>query len=216
MVPQIRRAGRREGPQYNLSHMYHEGKGVPQDYAEAIRWCRKAAEHGDAKARGFTYYRGEGVAQDYAEAVHWYRKSAEQGYEDAEYDLGYMYYYGYGVPQDRVEANRLFHEAAAQGDESAQRVIGLKKVYVPTINKVTLFLKSSASLLFLIIFVRNGQSHRTREQRTTGLTALLLMSSVVLDLYWYFYIGHLRPSPTITAFYAVRQLLGGVLIAMLR
>jgi hypothetical protein len=203
--------------QFNLSDMYHEGKGIPQDYAEAARWCRKAAEQGDAKAQdglGFMYYRGEGVAQDYAEAVRWYRKSAEQGDANAQYDLGYMYYYGYAVPQDRVEANRLFHEAAA-GNESAERVIGLKTVYVPAISKVTLFLKFSASLLFLIIFVRHGPSRRTREQRTTGLTALLLVSSVVLDLFWYSYVGHLQSSTTLTALYLVRHLVGGAIIAML-
>ena len=30
--------------QYNLGCMHHEGRGVPQDYAEAMRWYRKAAE----------------------------------------------------------------------------------------------------------------------------------------------------------------------------
>ena len=119
--------------QYSVGYMYREGYGVPQGYAEATRWWRKAAEQGDAKAQdglGFAYKRGEGVAQDYAEAVRWYRKSAEQDYANAQYDLGYMYYYGYGVPQDRVVANRLFHEAAAQGNEDAQRATGLNRVRV--------------------------------------------------------------------------------------
>ncbi len=30
--------------QYNLGVMYNEGLGVPQDYAEGVRWYRKAAE----------------------------------------------------------------------------------------------------------------------------------------------------------------------------
>ncbi len=34
--------------QYNLVIMYSSGEGVPQDYAEAVRWYRKAAEQGDA------------------------------------------------------------------------------------------------------------------------------------------------------------------------
>src|ERR1035438_518640 len=58
--------------------MYHNGQGVPQDSAEAIRWCRKAADQGDANAQyalGFTYHKGQ-VPQDDAEALRWYAKIA--------------------------------------------------------------------------------------------------------------------------------------------
>jgi len=208
--------------QYSLGYMYHEGNGVPQDYAEATRWWRKAAEQGDARAQdtlGVAYKRGEGVAQDYAEAVRWYRKSAEQVYPKAQYDLGYMYYYGYGVPQDSVEANRLFHEAAAQGNEDAKRATGLNRVHLPAaapaISKIMLPLKLLASLYFLVVFLKAGQSYRTRAQIGTGVAALLLMSSFVLDLFWYSYIGHLQSSATFTALYFVRHLVGGVIVAML-
>ena len=45
-----------------------------QDYAEAARWYRKAAEQGNAIAQtnlGTMYFQGQGVPQDYAEAVRW-------------------------------------------------------------------------------------------------------------------------------------------------
>jgi TPR repeat protein len=32
--------------QYNLALMYNNGEGVPQDYALAVEWYRKAAEQG--------------------------------------------------------------------------------------------------------------------------------------------------------------------------
>ena len=32
--------------QYNLGLMYDNGQGVPQDYAEAVKWYRLAAEQG--------------------------------------------------------------------------------------------------------------------------------------------------------------------------
>jgi TPR repeat protein len=32
--------------------MYANGWGVPRDYAEALRWYRKAADQGDANAQG--------------------------------------------------------------------------------------------------------------------------------------------------------------------
>jgi TPR repeat protein len=31
------------GAQYNLGFMYYEGEGVPQDFAEAVKWYRLAA-----------------------------------------------------------------------------------------------------------------------------------------------------------------------------
>ena len=36
--------------QLKLGSMYSRGKGVPQDYGEAVRWYRKSAEQGYAKA----------------------------------------------------------------------------------------------------------------------------------------------------------------------
>ena len=80
--------------QYNLGLMYDNGEGVPQDYAEAVKWYRLAAEQGHAKAQynlGLMYDNGEGVPQDYAEAVKWYRLAAEQGDAAAQTNLGCMY-----------------------------------------------------------------------------------------------------------------------------
>ena len=37
--------------QYNLGVMYDNGDGVPQDYKEAVKWYRLAAEQGDASAQ---------------------------------------------------------------------------------------------------------------------------------------------------------------------
>ena len=69
-------------------------QGVPQDYEEAVKWYRLAAEQGYANAQynlGLMYDNGEGVPQDYAEAVKWYRLAAEQGMLHAQYNLGVMY-----------------------------------------------------------------------------------------------------------------------------
>ena len=77
------------------------GEGVPQDPAEAVRWCRLAAEQGDAVAQfnlGELYALGEGVPQDPAEAVRWFRLAAEQGYA-VQYALGVLYGQGKGVPK---------------------------------------------------------------------------------------------------------------------
>ena len=37
--------------QYNLGVMYYNGRGVRQDYAEAVKWYRQAAEQGYPQAQ---------------------------------------------------------------------------------------------------------------------------------------------------------------------
>src|ERR1017187_2848162 len=99
--------------QAKLGLMYENGDGVPQDYAEAVRWYHKAADQGNAYAQcslGFMYENGQGVPQDYAEAVRWFRKAADQGNANAQCSLGLIYYYGQGVPQDYAEAVRWFRK----------------------------------------------------------------------------------------------------------
>ncbi len=55
--------------------MYGTGQGVPQDYVEARKWYRLAADQGNADAQnnlGIMYVKGEGVPQDYVEAHKWF------------------------------------------------------------------------------------------------------------------------------------------------
>jgi TPR repeat protein len=62
--------------------MYHEGKGVPQDSREALKWYRLAADQGDPAAQfslGLMYDRGNGVPQNYVQAYMWYSLAATSG-----------------------------------------------------------------------------------------------------------------------------------------
>lgn len=113
--------------EYKLAQLYYEGRGVPQDYAEASRWYRKAAEQGYAIAQfalGDLYFHGIGVRQDYAETVRWTQKAADQGYAKAESGLGYLYSNGVGVSQNYVEAFRWYNRAADQGNVEAEYALG--------------------------------------------------------------------------------------------
>ena len=81
--------------QFNLGLMSYDGKGVPQDDAEAVKWFRLAAEQGYADAQlslGVLYANGQGLPQDDAEAIKWYRLAAEQRNAVARFALG--------LPQD--------------------------------------------------------------------------------------------------------------------
>jgi TPR repeat protein len=117
--------------------MYMKGYGVPQDYGEAVRWYRRAADQGYARAQhslAFMYRYGRGVRPDYEAAVKWFYKAAWQGFTDslkwlhgaadqghagAQHHLALLYRAGRGVEQDYSEALRWFEEAAAQGYQPA-------------------------------------------------------------------------------------------------
>ena len=103
--------------------MYGTGRGVTQDYGEAVRWYRRAAEQGHVSGQynlGFMYGNGRGVVQDDTEAVRWYRRAAEQGHALGQTNLGVMYGNGRGVVQDDTEAVRWYRRAAEQGYVSGQ------------------------------------------------------------------------------------------------
>ena len=79
---------------YAAGNNYYNGaNGVAQDYAEAAKWYRKAADQGYAEAQcmlGNMYYDGWGVPQSDTEAAQWYRKAADQGNASAQCILGNM------------------------------------------------------------------------------------------------------------------------------
>ena len=72
--------------QADLGALYLAGLGVEQDYEEARRLLRLAAEQGDSMGQfflGWMYENGWGVEQSLEEALKWYRLAAGQGLEQA-------------------------------------------------------------------------------------------------------------------------------------
>ena len=90
-------------------------QGVPQDYAEAVKWCRLAAEQGDASAQynlAVMYAKGQGVPQDYAEAHKWVNLAAAQSQGDRQKNSS-KYRDSIAqkmTPQQIAEAQRLARE----------------------------------------------------------------------------------------------------------
>jgi len=65
--------------QNNLGVMYENGKGVPQNIAEAVRWYRLAAQQGYAGAQnnlGLIYAIGRGIRRDPIRAYMWFSLAA--------------------------------------------------------------------------------------------------------------------------------------------
>lgn len=98
--------------QCKLGVWYEKG----QNYYEAVKWFRKAAEQGHADAQnnlGECYFYGHGVNENYNEAVKWFRKAAEQDNGKAQRYLGNCYVLGAGVPQDYEKA-KMWHDKAEE------------------------------------------------------------------------------------------------------
>ena len=103
---------------------YNKGNGVIQDYAEAVKWYRLAAEQGNQDAQynlAVMYNKGEGVVQDYVDAHKWYRLAAEQAYAAAQHNLGVMYEAGWGVFQNNISAHMWYNIAAVNGTEASKK-----------------------------------------------------------------------------------------------
>ena len=76
--------------QYNLGNRYRQGKGVPEDYTEALKWYHKAAGQGHAHAQhnlASMHRIGIGVPRNDIEAYAWYSVAAATGHRYAKKSL---------------------------------------------------------------------------------------------------------------------------------
>jgi TPR repeat protein len=69
--------------QVQLGQIYLQGVDeVPHDYAQAMKWFRKAAEKGDPDGEfslGNMYQQGLGVPENLPEAIAWYQRASKDG-----------------------------------------------------------------------------------------------------------------------------------------
>jgi len=62
-----------------LGYLYAKGRGVPQDYGQAVLWLSRAAEQGAPAAQfllGLMYDKGHGAPQDFRAAYFWLNLAA--------------------------------------------------------------------------------------------------------------------------------------------
>ena len=112
--------------EHQLGNIYARD-GFTQDYVQAEKWYRRAAEQGDVDSQwnlGVMYDIGRGVVHNDKEAVKWYRLAAERGDAKAQNNLGWMYHEGQGVEKSYSMAMQLLQLAAKQGLTEAQNNIG--------------------------------------------------------------------------------------------
>ena len=96
---------------FRLGLAYWYGSGVQRDYAEAVKWYRKAAEQGDGLSQhelGQAYEQGKGVRGDYVLAHMWTNLSVVSGTRNAEQDRNRIAFHM--TPKQIEEAEKLARE----------------------------------------------------------------------------------------------------------
>ncbi len=113
--------------QLNLGAAYDHGMaGVPRDSSRALRWYRKAAEQGLAKAQfnlAHCLVVGCDGGVDARQARIWMRRAAEQGMADAQFLLGVMLAEGLGGDVDRAQARHWLQKAVVGGQADAAQYL---------------------------------------------------------------------------------------------
>lgn len=103
------------------------GKGVKQDFKQAMQWYRRAVEHGNIHAipeLGIMYEEGLGVKKDKTHAVQYYIMGAEKGNVRAQFLLAEAYRYGRGIKNDDARSLYWYMKAAENGSADAYDALG--------------------------------------------------------------------------------------------
>jgi TPR repeat protein len=148
--------------QFQLGNMYEQGKGVPSDEGEAVKYYLLAARYlPQARFRlGYLCEHGLCVPEDYDLAVKMYQDAAALDFPAAKIRLGLMYEHGTGVAQDTVKGAQLEKEGREE-QASGQRftLVGFGE-YKFCSAAVAAGIDDSLSALAGRISVRRGEARR--------------------------------------------------------
>ena len=100
--------------QWLVGKCYENGASVPLDKVKAVRWYRKAAQAGYARAQSSLAYclsLGQGAEKDEDEAIEWYEKAAAQGNGSALENMALRYELGTGVEKNEDKAYGMYRRA---------------------------------------------------------------------------------------------------------
>jgi localization factor PodJL len=113
---------------YEVAVRLADGRGVPQNNEEAVRWLTRAAKNGLAPAEfrlAGLYEKGIGVKKDLANARDLYRAAAEKGHGKAMHNLAVLYAEGADGSADYRAAAQWFRKAADHGIRDSQYNLGI-------------------------------------------------------------------------------------------
>jgi localization factor PodJL len=124
--PQLLRTAAVKGDpsaEFEVAVRYAEGKGVKQDFNEAMIWYQRSATHGFASAQyrlATLYERGLATGVDLQRARVWYQRAAEQGNVKAMHNLAVLSAGRKSTTPDYETAALWFTAAAERGLSDSQ------------------------------------------------------------------------------------------------
>jgi len=113
--------------EFEVAARFAEGRGIAQDFKQAMVWYQRAAQRGFAPAQyrlGTLYERGIGTKADLARAKVWYGRAAEQGHVKAMHNLAVLNA-GREQSSDYATAVHWFTAAAERGLADSQYNLGV-------------------------------------------------------------------------------------------
>ena len=128
--PALRAAVLRGDPAavYEVGARFAEGRGVPQNLDEAVKWYDRAAQAGIVPAifrLGTFYEKGLGVKKDVDIARRYYEQAAERGNAKAMHNIAVLDADGGGKAADYKSAAQWFRKAAEHGVADSQFNLGI-------------------------------------------------------------------------------------------
>lgn len=108
---------------YEVAMRFADGRGVPPNSQEAVRWLERAAKQGFAPAEfrlGGLYEKGAGVKKSLVAARDFYRAAADKGHGKAMHNLAVLYAEGIDGAADYRSAAQWFRTAADHGVTDSQ------------------------------------------------------------------------------------------------
>ncbi len=113
---------------FEVATRFAEGRGIKQDFKQALFWYQRAANKGLAIAQyrlGTLYERGLGTPADTAKAKSWYKRSADQGNVKAMHNMAVLSAGNGQSAPDYQSASKWFKEAADRGLADSQFNLGV-------------------------------------------------------------------------------------------
>jgi localization factor PodJL len=125
----LRNAAQKGDPsaEFEVAARFAEGRGIAQDFKQAIVWYQRSAQRGFAPAQyrlGTLFERGIGIKADPARAKIWYGRAAEQGHVKAMHNLAVLNA-GRDQSADYAVALQWFTAAAERGLADSQYNLGV-------------------------------------------------------------------------------------------
>lgn len=109
--------------EFVIGYLYENGRGVPQNINEAVKWYRKSAKKKYTKALNnlaYLYQNGNGVEKDIRKAEELLKMSAKQGDDVACLNLGILYQTNNEINMEN--AKFWYKKAMNKGNEVAERM----------------------------------------------------------------------------------------------